>query len=350
MDAVVSVRRHGSLGRYNSRSPFGAADQCLELRETPLEEGAIKAALHEDGYCLVRAVVPADVCQSILAGPRRYLESRGIVNGGTATLPWSGVSCRTFDRIELERSVVEAGVFDEYRRDSGTRLASIVRIVCGEDGFVPVRSGVLLSIPDDQRYVTEPHRDVMGNVPVELGARWWLPLTPLPYADGGLAVAEGSHRNDELRECLANGYRNRPTTEQWGLGPRRAVPMTEGWDVGATWRTSWFGAGDLIVLHPKVIHAGVPSVEPNVRLALVIRAAQRGRATANMTMTWPELDRLWNRGSSNVDGRDGDKLSLLWQDFQYWIRTGVAEQLDWSQYVNGDEFETGRAAPAHLSY
>lgn len=135
---------------------------------------------------------------------------------------------------------------------------------------------------------TEVHTDMvfMGRGTTNLYTAW-VPYGDIPLELGGLAILEGSHRHEPIREgyckqdvdsfCENKGEKAVDWYEQWRSDPK-AHYMKGNWllaedaarlrqDLGGRWLTADYSAGDLLVFGMYTAHGAIDNQTKFLRLS-----------------------------------------------------------------------------------
>ena len=93
----------------------------------------------------------------------------------------------------------------------------------------------------------------------------WIPLGPVPVADGPLVIVEGSHRFDDLIDAYRglDVDRNRERT-----GSLADDPVTVAERHGTRLLTGEFAAGDVVLFGPFTLHGSCDNTSPEGRVRL----------------------------------------------------------------------------------
>jgi ectoine hydroxylase-related dioxygenase (phytanoyl-CoA dioxygenase family) len=105
---------------------------------------------------------------------------------------------------------------------------------------------LLVGLPGDPSRATPPHQDSRGLDWIGDYRRLWIALGEIPFGDGGLALAPGSHR-----------YRRLPLTEL----------------IDDDWHTAAMTTGDLFTFDLNLVHRSLPATSDRIRIALTMIAS-----------------------------------------------------------------------------
>ena len=123
---------------------------------------------------------------------------------------------------------------------------------------------------------TNPHCDIvfMGRGTTNLYTAW-TPLGDLDYAQGGLMMLEGSHKNERLRAgygskdvdavCVNLGGRPEMGSHSFGHLSDNAPRLRTG--LGGRWLTAEFRMGDMLTFSMFTVHASLDNQSEWVRLS-----------------------------------------------------------------------------------
>jgi hypothetical protein len=248
----------------------------------------LQARRAEDGYVLVRGVVPAAVRDPLFDQASQVLMRWGVAERAGAELRWTGVELPEYDPLDLYSL---AAVEDLSRTDG---LAALCARLFGAPVWVGKNLLFFFALPDDPAYLTPPHRDGFGRAWFGEGdyCTLWLPLAPVAFREGGLALKAGSHlddipehgdtRNDHLSEYKGRKQLGRvPRDERRArLGPGQGPKINAGHGLRLPlnddeWLTGAFEPGDALFFSADMIHCGVPFRSRTVRLSIVARVYPR---------------------------------------------------------------------------
>ncbi len=240
MNVNLSPRRIAtSIGRYFAGSV--AADDVV---------GSAYAALMSDGYCVIRACVPPDVCEAAASAVDAFKTRHHEV-----CAPNMDGFGHLYRVVNLHLAIDElANAFTSETRG----LA-----VC--DQFFGARTALYTSLYYERGSEQDLHRDTPYFC-TRPGGRYlgmWLALDDVDDGNGPLKVVPGSHALPPLDvAAMARSLFPDP----------RAVPSSspEGWacyqdavqrqcrDAGLSEQTIHVSAGDVVIWHPEMLHGGSP--------------------------------------------------------------------------------------------
>ena len=138
--------------------------------------------------------------------------------------------------------------------------------------------------PQRPDFTTPPHQDFPHIQGTAETFSVWVPLGDCPIARGGLAIAEGSHRDGV-----------RPFRVSTGAGGMEVADPLEG-----RWVASDFAIGDAIIFHSMVVHKALPNLSDRLRQSVDNRYQRADeplvegslRPYADL-MTWEEIYAGW---------------------------------------------------------
>ena len=170
-----------------SGEPFSPFHEVRIGRDEPAE---IRRSFDENGYLFFKGALDADTVLRAKEDIARVLQEQGFMQKGSAE-----------PRATPGASAVEVDSGPLYRLKSpGTLMASpelqkAVDIAFGEKVRVARSIGFRYSMPTDAPYLTPPHQDHFYIRETDEFRMIWIPLMDLEIANGGLAIAAGSHRH-----------------------------------------------------------------------------------------------------------------------------------------------------------
>jgi hypothetical protein len=244
----------------------------------------LQARRSEDGYVFVRGVVSPALVDTLFDQASAVLERWGVARRDGRELRWSGVELPAYDPLDLYTlPAVEA-----LSREDG--FAEICERLYGAPVWVGKNLIFFFALPDDPAYITPPHRDAFGRAWFGDGdyCTLWVPLAPIAFGDGGLALQAGSHRdpipaygderNDELPEYRGRKQLGRVPRDQRraSLGAGKGPKINAGHGLRMTieddaWLAGAFEPGDALFFSADMVHCGIPCRSDLVRLSIVAR-------------------------------------------------------------------------------
>ncbi len=301
---------------------------------TPLlkDNVALAERMARDGYLYIKGLLPPDAVENV---GRQFLEDAA--EGG-----WLDPDRPINDRIaSLEAACVdpEAGfleVFSRfYRREDTLALRHNPAIIdfferlFGEEVLVHPLLVARNIFPQHEEFTTQPHQDYVHIQGTPETYTAWLPLHDCPAEMGGLAVAEGTHR-DGVRDFAVCS----------GAGGLKVTESFEG-----RWRSGDYAAGDALIFHSMLVHKGTPNRTACLRHSMDARYQRANEPISEVSMkpysgcgSWEEIYADWR----------SDTLKFYWRrqnptvmpfDYQYYDRR---DEMAYEMAERGDE--TARAA------
>jgi hypothetical protein len=224
----------------------------LTLTELPaanalLEDPSALAARHQQQGCaFVRAAIDPAALAELADQAAALLERWGIAvraDGVRAT----GVPLPSIDATELQGLPALAALVDQIAAGTDP-IAPIAARVFGCPMQLWPGARLHLALPGDPDRATEPHQDSGALDWIGDYRRFWIALGEIPFGDGGLALAAGSHRYRRL-----------------GLDE-----LLDG-----NWSTAAMSTGDMLAFDLNLVHRSLPVTSDRIRVALtVIGSAQ----------------------------------------------------------------------------
>lgn len=262
------------------------------------EPAVIRASFEENGYLLFKGVLDRDLVLSAKAEAVAELQRQGVVEeNGSEPVAKPGLTYGDVDDDPLYALTSYLEIM------ASGRLRKAIDIAYGEPGYIAPSVGFRYSMPTDAVYLIPNHQDHFFIRQTDQFRMIWIPLMDLEIANGGLAIAAGSHRRGildhvELPDVLSYGFKGRT---QKGILPE---------NVGGLWSSSAMQAGDFSMFHSCAVHRAIPNTSRLVRLSV-------------NTLTYPvRLPKLWQAEKSIPDLRvHREKLKLLADE------EGISEEL-----------------------
>ncbi len=164
--------------------------------------------------------------------------------------------------------------------------------------------------PQREALTTRPHQDYIHIQGTPETYTVWLPLHDCPLKMGGLAVAEGSHRQGVHDFAVSSGA--------------GGVAVTAPFD--GDWRSGDFVLGDALIFHSMTVHKGLDNLTDRLRHSLDARYQRADEPISAVSMdayagcgSWEEIYADWRT----------DELKYYWRaqnpevqafDYQYYDR------------------------------
>ena len=212
-----------------------------------LDDPAALAARHrQEGCLLIRAAIDPDVLADLADQAAALLERWGVAHradGARAT----GAPLPAVDPNELQRVPALATLAEQMM--SGTDpIAHVAAKAFGCPMRLWPGARLHVALPGDPGRATPPHQDSSTLDWIGDYRRFWIALGEIPFGDGGLALAAGSHRYRRLRmDELLDG----------------------------NWCSAPMSLGDLLAFDLNLVHRSLPAISDRIRIALtVIGSAQ----------------------------------------------------------------------------
>jgi 1-deoxypentalenic acid 11beta-hydroxylase len=237
----------------------------LEGAESLLDDPRALAQRYErDGCLLLRGLLDPSVLADITEQATEALVRCGVAQREDGTR-WTGAPMPHEDDTDVNDLPALTELVDQI--DQGTDpLRAVARRVLGQPVNVWRSLHVFASVPDDPAYVTAPHQDNFAASPTGDYRRFWIALTDIPFGDGGLGLAAGSHHKGRLPRVPLPGFANRAPA---GATPTPATGI-DPWMVEDHWHTADMSPGDILVFRPDLVHRGIPGGSDRIRMALAV--------------------------------------------------------------------------------
>lgn len=182
-----------------------------------------------------------------------------------------GTPVGCWDLMELD-SIPALQTLVEGFPTPNSPVRTFVEATRGHPAYLYRGSGFFIAFPDDPAHVTPPHQDGWADSSHGDYRRVWIPITRIPFGDGGLAVAPGTHRLGPLPRRDFPELRDRPTPE--APTPTRRIRGVDPAVVDDHWHTTEFGPGDALIFHIDLLHRGLPPTSDRIRLALSVMTSR----------------------------------------------------------------------------
>ncbi len=260
----------------------GSGEQLAPFHEVRIgrdDPAEIRRSFEENGYLLFKGVLNKETVLRAGSDIAGVLQQQGYMQKGSAE-----------PRATPGASAVEVDFGPLYRLKSpwelmaSPELQEAVDIAFGEKVRVGRSIGFRYSMPTDAPYLTPPHQDHFYIRETDEFRMIWVPLMDMEIANGGLAIAAGSHKHG-LREHVefdgVYSYFFKGRTQK-GVRPE---------DIQGAWTSSRFELGDLLMFHCCAVHRSLPNVSGLIRLSLnTITYPARRPTMWQAERTGPELE------------------------------------------------------------
>ena len=259
-----------------SGEPLAPFHEVRIGRDEPAE---IRRSFDENGYLFFKGALDAGTVLRAKEDISSVLQQQGFMQKGSAEPPATpGASAVEVDSGPLYRLKSPGKLM------ASPELQKAVDIAFGEQVRVARSIGFRYSMPTDAPYLTPPHQDHFYIRETDEFRMIWIPLMDLEIANGGLAIAAGSHRHGlrdhvEFDGVYSYFFKGRP---QKGVRPE---------DIRGQWTSSRFEVGDLLMFHSCAVHRAIPNTSGLVRLSLnTITYPARRPTMWQAERTGPELE------------------------------------------------------------
>lgn len=301
---------------------------------TPLlkDNVALTERLAKDGFLYIKGLLPPAAVENV---GQQFLEDAA--EGG-----WLDPDRPMTDRIaNLEAACVDPEaqflkVFSRfYRREDTLALRHHPAIIefferlFGEEVLVHPLLVARNIFPQREEFTTRPHQDFVHIQGTPETYTAWLPLHDCPAEMGGLAVAEGSHR-DGVRDFAVSS----------GAGGLEVTESFEG-----RWRCGDYAAGDALIFHSMIVHKGTPNRTDSLRHSMDARYQRASEPISEVSMkpysgcgSWEEIYADWRSDTLKYYWRRQNPTVMPF-DYQYYDRR---DEMAYEMAERGDE--TARAA------
>ena len=240
------------------------------------DHGALMRFHDEKGYILLRDVLDPASVAGARAAMFAIMERHGIVAAGAGEPEWTGTPFPT----GMEESEEFSGISRRLVEDNGN-LDLMARILGEPAAMVPI---VQYRIYPPGGPVTGVHQDGFFSPGILNFKPVWIPLVEIDRSMGGLMVAVGQNKR---------GYFH-------NLAKAPRCPIPEGVIDPASWATTVYRPGDILVIHPATPHASRPNMSDRVRVSIDtrIQSARDPRILLGSVASWSD-------DSVTLDTQDG---------------------------------------------
>jgi hypothetical protein len=270
---TTTLTSNGSPIPY-TRQYFG------DLRETsPTDYAAVRARYAEDGYVLLRNVLPADSVWNVRAayldmfgpamcknGDSRRGEYAGALPAGLPDHGLSGHPAHSFVRGDMFRRFTGMPFFKDIAEAVFGDTAEQIRRTPLRH-FIPGRKGASRAHLD-KTYIDGVAADLVTI---------WVPLGDCPVEAGALLYLDGSHKDQAFETKVR--YDNAPTDRAHDNRPLTHDLKWLADQTGRRWLTTHFKAGDVVIHSPSIVHASTDTQVDMMRVSTDIRFQRKGAAS-----------------------------------------------------------------------
>jgi Phytanoyl-CoA dioxygenase (PhyH) len=270
-----------------------------EIEAGDLTPRRLRSAIRQNGYFLVRRLLPHEAVDSLLAEVAQILFDAGWLLPGhnpSERIANTGAACGdpdpAFKRIYQE--VFNLAAFHSLPHHPALRRA--MTMLVGERLLIHPKPIGRLIFPNCDRLTVHAHQDYrfMGGDPECYTV--WIPLHDCPVELGPLRVMEGSHRFGFQRHEDENLH-----------VPEIPVSGAE----GGEWIGGEINAGDVLIFHSLTVHAAAPNLSKRLRISLDCRFQDYRRELNPSNLAFAgESGKSWDKTYSHWPV---DNLKYYWK-------------------------------------
>jgi hypothetical protein len=262
---------------------------------------ALRIRMSEDGYLLLRGIVPAGEVEGLLAELVAILAEEDLVRttAGTDVKPrQQGVPVDVHRDASLFRRLYSLERL--HRLPHHQRLLRLAGLHCDEAPvLVHPKPALRVVFPAEpaQSTATPPHQDHLGMQGTTEAYTVWMALSRCDRRSGVIAVARGSHRGGPRGYFPSAGAR---------------VATCDAADLDGRWVTADLGPGDVFIFHSLTVHRALPNTSDQVRISVDARYQSAALPICAVSlgdpphMSWDEMYTGWPSGSED--------LQRYWED------------------------------------
>ncbi len=263
MTAVLSSFTSNGVPVPTAPAYFG------RLREAPARADW-RAQYLEDGYLVLRGVLPADAVMAARAaylarfdaelcrdGDYRAGVFSGVLPEGLPAHGVAGHPAHDFVRSSDFEALADAPIFADV---AAALLAAPVKRV----PRTPLRHFIKGTHRASRAHTDRTYLDE----PVESCVTLWVPIGDCPMAAGALMYLEKSHKDIGIESRLRDGAPSDRTSDD------RPISHDLGWvatQAQSRWLTADFQAGDLVAHVPTIVHASLDPAMDYMRVSTDLR-------------------------------------------------------------------------------
>jgi phytanoyl-CoA dioxygenase PhyH len=214
----------------------------LHAANALLGDPAALAARHQQEGCLfVRAAVDPALLADLADQAAGLLERWGVARRADGVRS-TGAPLPSVDPAELQ-SLPALVALAEQIANGTDPIASLAGRAFGCPAALWPGARLHVVLPGDPERATPAHQDSSALDWIGDYRRLWIALGEIPFGDGGLALAAGSHRY-------------------------RRLPMEELLD--GNWVTAAMSIGDAFAFDLNLVHRSLPTTSDRIRIALTV--------------------------------------------------------------------------------
>ncbi|MFN3145303.1 MAG: phytanoyl-CoA dioxygenase family protein [Paracoccaceae bacterium] len=226
--------------------------------------------LQRDGFCLIRGFFSPDDLRPIWTDLANLVTAFARANGITLDDVPDGQIDRQLVTLLQERPDLQGTLYDRLQLAPGilstpshAKFRDLASRLFSTDAFgVWPRVQVRLDLFKDVKNVIEWHHDYLYNQGTKSSWTVWMPLVDISTDMGQLSIAPGTHRVEIPFEFIRTGGGNR-------FDYTLDAETVSGLDLV---RPEGYRAGDLVLFHSMVVHAGAENrTKDRARLVQLFR-------------------------------------------------------------------------------
>jgi hypothetical protein len=266
-----------------------------EIRASDLHAHSLKSEMEEQGYLLIRGLLPIDDINRLLKEILQIVSAAGWLLPEHQPLERAadvskacGDPDPSFKRAYAEIFSLES--FHQFAHHSALR--QVMSLLVGPQVLIHPKPIARLIFPNCERYIVRPHQDHMAIGGDSESFTAWMPLHDCPPELGPLQILEASHHF---------GLQANPETGFVATETAR----------GGDWVGGPINAGDVVIFHSLTVHAGSANVSSQLRISMDCRFQDAARALNPSTLVF---------AGSSSGGRTWETTYANWRsgDLQYY--------------------------------
>ena len=319
MDRLIEMR----VEAFTRLSEKITPEPMYEANELLGDAGALRARFEEDGYLLLRNIIPVELLGELRDQITRIICDLGWIKGGEERLEAKAISRPRREGqpkfFKAHDQIIKLEALHGLAHEP--QLMNVMRKALGDTAFPHPLCITRLVFPDSPELATPPHQDYPNNQGTPNLTAAWIPLGDCSIEDGSLAFLEGSHKFGVL-----------PLQFHLGAGNRRATLNEE--VLACRWVAADFKAGDIVLFPSLTVHKAMENCNlERMRLSVDFRYQLEGEALTEGCLkphfervSWEDIYRDWASTEHQYYWREKDYVEVPWNPALHALPEGHVDE------------------------